>query len=68
MTNEKDVLGDPVYVGWAKPAVIIVKNDGTVDERVVGPFKDGETASRFGFAKLQGRDWYWLPIEEPRLF
>ena len=46
-------------------AIIIVKNYGTEEEHAIGPFASGEEASHYGFANLQGHDWYWLPLNAP---
>ena len=45
-------------------AVIVLDNMG--DTKVIGPFANGEEATRFGFAELAGEDWYWVPLTPPR--
>jgi hypothetical protein len=49
-------------------AVIVIPTRNTgEDERVIGPFPNGDIASRWGFMHLQGKcEWYWLPLEAPK--
>lgn len=54
----------PLY-GPSSPAIIILEAGPDEPHFALGPFPSGDAATAYGFANLEPKTWYWLPLQLP---